>query len=539
VPIDLMLGLLIGSIALGSLLLFDLLVGRAGSGGGVILRLRGRIDGPGPRGSIAHRPGRGDSPFLLRSEHGLTRILPSDAVVAAPWPLRARALRVGERVVVDGLVGHERIVESLYREAGCREAIDAVRITPIRWVLARGVALALCAGILLGGIALSRRPLYARLVWGLACPPGTDPAYAERRLPSRRAPVELRDLGDLHGQLAACVVDGKPHGPAVERWRGELRDEIWRRTGSYLEGKQHGRWVTWMPDGRVAAEGELLEGARHGVFRSWHENGRLRTREDYLEGRLHGLFTSWDRQGALEDQGMLLEGRRVGSWSIRSGEVSCPLPVPFRQQIDQVTLHYRDGVIDGAVSCFPTRMRPAVVGEVRAGGAAVRIVTPGSLGAIGGLVGLGLERGARRWRAAIAPERIGCRLCATPDPRGWPGLGLNRISLSRSPERERELERVLSDRVWQGAEDVLRCLHRAPDAHESLAEERLLALRVESSGQLRLLPEAARSWPEPVFGCLRQAIERWPGLNPALLGAIETDAFLTLSLTLHRDRRRD
>ncbi len=526
-PIDLLLGLLIGSMALGLLLLFDLLVGRAGAGSGVILRLRGRIEGPGARGAVAHRPG-GGTPFLLRVGASATRILPRDAVVRAPWPLRLRALRVGEQVTVDGLVGQERVAESLYRDAGSREAIDAVRITPRRWALCRAVALSLCAALLVGGVALSRRSLHARLAWGLACPPGAVPAYGERVLPREQAPVELSDLGELRGELAVCTVAGRPHGPAIERWRGQYAEAIWRRLGSYQDGRQHGRWLTLSPEGKLVAEGELLAGKRNGVFRTWYANGRLRTKEDYLEGKLHGPWTSWDRHGAVEDQGLVLEGKRVGSWTLRSPDTRCPFPFPRWLRLESVEVSYRDGELEGPATCTPTRLRQPLVGELRANGRAVRLFTPDPFGSRA-------ERARLPWRAAIAPERLGCRLCATPEARHWPQLALNEVELDvADPGREREL--ALSELVWRHAEDLLRCLHRAPQASDALNEERVLALRVDPDGRLVPVADASGAWPAPVLGCLRGALARWPADDGMTLRGREVAARLRLSLALHRER---
>lgn len=549
-PIDLMLGLLLGSTAIGLLLLFDLVVGRAARDG-VILRLRGQIAGPGERGSVVHRRA-GATPFLVRSRHGTLRVLPRDAVVCAPWPLSQRALRVGDGVVVDGLLGQERVAESLYRDAGSREAIDAVRLTPRRWVLIRGVALVLSAATLLGGVLLWRRPLHARLAWGLACPPGSSPAYREEQLPRGRAPVELSELGALRGQLAACTVDGRPHGPAVERWTGEQGEGVWRRSGSYRDALQHGHWVTWSPEGKVVSEGELLAGKRNGVFRTWYANGRLRTKEDYLEGKRHGPFASWDPHGAPEDQGLYLEGKRVGAWTLRSPEARCPLPFPRWLRIESVELGYHEGELEGPASCTPTRMRAPLLGELRANGRATRLFTSDPSGSRA-------ERARLPWRAAIAPERIGCRLCAAHAARGWPELGLDEVVFD-VPDPMRERERALSELVWRNAEDLLRCLHRAADAHEPVVEERVLALRVNPDGRLtpvadevvhRTSPsdqagavvrrtaqggQARGAGPAPVLACLRDALARWPADDGMTLRGREVAAELRLRISLHRDR---
>jgi hypothetical protein len=525
-----MLGLLLGSTAIGLLLLFDLVVGRAAHDG-VILRLRGRIAGPGTRGSVVHRRA-GGAPFLVRSAIGTLRVLPRDAVVRAPWPLSQRPLRVGDGVVVDGLLGQERVTESLYRDAGSREAIDAVRLTPRRWVLIRGIALLLTGATLLGGVLLWRRPLHARLAWGLACPPGSSPAYRERRIPRDRAPVELSGLGELRGQLAACTVDGRPHGPAVERWTGEQGEGVWRRSGSYRDGLQHGHWVTWSPEGKLVSEGELLAGKRNGVFKTWYANGRLRTKEDYLEGKRHGPFASWDPHGAPEDQGLHLEGKRVGAWTLRSPEARCPLPFPRWLRLEAVELSYREGELEGPASCTPTRMRAPLVGELRANGRATRLFSPDPSGSRP-------ERVHPPWRATIAPERIGggCRRCAASAARGWPALALTEVVLD-VPDPMRERERALSELVWCHAEDLLRCLHRAPDADEPVVEERVLALRVSPDGGLSPAADARRAWPAPVLACLRDALARWPADDGMTLRGREVAAELRLRISLHRDRAR-
>ena len=54
----------------------------------------------------------------------------------------------------------------------------------------------------------------------------------------------------------------------------------------YLNGKHHGKWISWYPDGIKDYEGEYLNGERHGKSTWWRLNGNIRYESEYDNGDL-------------------------------------------------------------------------------------------------------------------------------------------------------------------------------------------------------------------------------------------------------------
>jgi len=90
----------------------------------------------------------------------------------------------------------------------------------------------------------------------------------------------------------AAADEAVRHGPWRERHAtGELK-----RTGSYEQGREHGRWVSYRRDGTIEME-QMFE---HGNIRHekrFHLNGKVAEEIRYLEGRV--LFTVFDQDGQV------------------------------------------------------------------------------------------------------------------------------------------------------------------------------------------------------------------------------------------------
>ena len=55
------------------------------------------------------------------------------------------------------------------------------------------------------------------------------------------------------------------------------------REGSYLNGKKHGPWTLYHPNGNKKSEATFSEGKYTGLYTSYHENGNRRWQGRYNE----------------------------------------------------------------------------------------------------------------------------------------------------------------------------------------------------------------------------------------------------------------
>jgi antitoxin component YwqK of YwqJK toxin-antitoxin module len=73
------------------------------------------------------------------------------------------------------------------------------------------------------------------------------------------------------------------------------RERFTSGSGSFIDGKQNGIWLTFFPDGKVF------------------------TSSTFVNGVLHGEFSKYDRKGAMEIGGNYVNGKKDGEWIFASG----------------------------------------------------------------------------------------------------------------------------------------------------------------------------------------------------------------------------
>ena len=84
--------------------------------------------------------------------------------------------------------------------------------------------------------------------------------------------------------------------------------------GKMKNGKQHGLWITFFPDGRPRWKGIKKEGLSHGPFTMWYPNGKKKMEGSYKDGKKHGLSTMWHLNGTKWKEQHHLEGKPTGKW---------------------------------------------------------------------------------------------------------------------------------------------------------------------------------------------------------------------------------
>lgn len=70
-----------------------------------------------------------------------------------------------------------------------------------------------------------------------------------------------------------------------------------KRTGSMVDGRNHGRWTWYYPNGRKKMEGDFQGGKRTGRWVTFADNGDTLTVSMYSNDRLNGPHTEYGPGG--------------------------------------------------------------------------------------------------------------------------------------------------------------------------------------------------------------------------------------------------
>jgi len=94
---------------------------------------------------------------------------------------------------------------------------------------------------------------------------------------------------------------GEANGGRVTQWRFTSYDDAGRKVdeGEFLEGKMHGKCISWYPNGVEQAEGDYSNGEPIGSHTSWHDNGEIAVTMNYLDGKPDGIWVYRDPTGRI------------------------------------------------------------------------------------------------------------------------------------------------------------------------------------------------------------------------------------------------
>ena len=79
----------------------------------------------------------------------------------------------------------------------------------------------------------------------------------------------------------------------------------------YIEGKFHGTWKFYFPNGQLETKGKFNNGVRIGKWNYYHENGLKSGISKYLNGKKHGVWKVYDENGNLTTEQEWNEGVAV------------------------------------------------------------------------------------------------------------------------------------------------------------------------------------------------------------------------------------
>lgn len=113
--------------------------------------------------------------------------------------------------------------------------------------------------------------------------------------------------------------DGKPHGP----YRAFYPDGNLREEGLFAAGLRQGKWNSWFPNRNIRSHRNYADGRLDGQQQVYHPNGQLWLEYGMAHGEYEGAHKTWYPEGDLKSSGTMSEGFISGEWdySIRLSQL--------------------------------------------------------------------------------------------------------------------------------------------------------------------------------------------------------------------------
>jgi len=81
---------------------------------------------------------------------------------------------------------------------------------------------------------------------------------------------------------------------------------------SYLQGKEHGTWKQFYPDGRLKEERYFSQGKKEGKYQAWWPDGQPRLTYHFHNGEYEGTCREWNAKGVLIKEMNYKQGYEAG-----------------------------------------------------------------------------------------------------------------------------------------------------------------------------------------------------------------------------------
>ena len=102
--------------------------------------------------------------------------------------------------------------------------------------------------------------------------------------------------------------EGKKHGTFTQYYpNGTLRSKQ-----RYKENRIHGAQTIWWPDGNKKTQGLYKKGRLNGSQTEWHSNGAIARKMHYRNGIQEGKQQGWREDGDLKFSYIYTNGKRYG-----------------------------------------------------------------------------------------------------------------------------------------------------------------------------------------------------------------------------------
>jgi len=127
----------------------------------------------------------------------------------------------------------------------------------------------------------------------------------------------IRSKAKIYYQAGSLAADGN--------YINSLKDSTWNyysyytktlsNTETYLNGKKHGRSVSYYSTGKISEELDWKNGVHEGIWRQFFENGVLKLSTAFVNGKRTGEFILNYPDNRPEWKGNYLDDKREGIWS--------------------------------------------------------------------------------------------------------------------------------------------------------------------------------------------------------------------------------
>ena len=89
-----------------------------------------------------------------------------------------------------------------------------------------------------------------------------------------------------------------------------------RRKIHYLQGKRHGKYIKYHPNGVIQHERMYHSGLLNGEFTAYHDNGQLFWQVLYVDGKRQGFMKRYNKEGVLLGTEQYYNDIQVGEYRV-------------------------------------------------------------------------------------------------------------------------------------------------------------------------------------------------------------------------------
>jgi antitoxin component YwqK of YwqJK toxin-antitoxin module len=113
----------------------------------------------------------------------------------------------------------------------------------------------------------------------------------------------------LKPNLGLMYYNNQPFTGTSELFYSQL---VKAETIAYKNGKRHGKYRKWFPDGTLSFEATYNNGLQQGTAKSWWNNGNLRSESNYDNGIVNGIQKQWYKSGNIFKEMTIVNGKEQG-----------------------------------------------------------------------------------------------------------------------------------------------------------------------------------------------------------------------------------
>lgn len=144
-----------------------------------------------------------------------------------------------------------------------------------------------------------------------SCQENVQKTYIHKEItkPSRSHGEILKSELELKPNLGLMYYKGEPFtGTSVLYYSESIKAE----SISYINGKRHGFYKKWFPNGKLSFESNYVNGLQDGTTRTWWKNNNLRSEANYSNGIVNGIQKQWYQSGSKFKEMTIVNGKEEG-----------------------------------------------------------------------------------------------------------------------------------------------------------------------------------------------------------------------------------